>query len=34
MIYLNTVEEGGETIFPSINMKVPLKKERQFYFIT
>ena len=32
MIYLNTVEEGGETIFPCINLKVTPEKGKAVLF--
>ena len=33
MIYLNDVEEGGETIFPNIDITIKPKKERLLYGI-
>ena len=32
MIYLNTVESGGETVFPEIGLAVSAKKGNAAYF--
>ena len=32
VIYLNTVKEGGETIFPNLDLKVAPKRGRMLFF--